>query len=249
MKEYLLPHFNDRKTKIDMLVLHTTAHEGAEAAECLDRLGLSAHYLLTCSGELIRLVADDHRAWHAGMGFWRGTAADLNSHSVGIEICSPSLGQTALAEAQFEALVPLCQRLIRDYDIAAVNVVGHSDIAPLRKADPGPAFPWQRLSEEGIGVWYKPEDADKMTVGTPEEWLKIIGYDTRTSEAVCASAYAFCRHFAPAYVAADSDIRHLVEHVLPADFAFMEEDGFQRILRATAYAYQRLSQSNAPCKI
>ncbi len=249
MKEYLLPHYDERRSGIDMLVLHATAHTGIEAAQCLDKLKLSAHYLLTLDGELIKLVDEEHRAWHAGVGYWSGIDNDLNSHSVGIELCSPSLGQEPFAEAQIETLIPLCRKIIRKYGIAPQNVVGHSDIAPLRKPDPGAAFPWERLAGEGIGLWYQLRNAAKMPENDISRLLGIIGYDIRSEDAVKASAYAFCRHFAPLYVTTDKDVHHLVENVLPMRFDFMREDTFLQILKAAAYSYQNFSPSSTPCKI
>lgn len=249
MKEYLLPHYDERKTPVDMLVLHATAHQGIEVVQCLDSLKLSAHYVLTVEGELLKLVDEQHRAWHAGAGFWRGTDADLNSHSIGIEICSPSLGQEPFAEAQIEKLIPFCQKLIRKYKIVPQNIVGHSDIAPQRKPDPGMAFPWKRLAKEGIGLWYQPKNAAKMPETDIARLLGIIGYDVRGEDAVKASAYAFCRHFAPQYVTADKDVYHLVENILPAQFDFMREEKFLQVLKAVAYSYQNLSQSSSPCKM
>lgn len=238
MKEYLLPHYDERRSGIDMLVLHAVAHEGIEAAQCLDNLKVSAHYLLTSEGETFKLADEECRAWHAGVGYWCGVDNDLNSHSIGIEICSPSLGQEPFAEAQIENLIPLCRKIIRKYNIVPQNVVGHSDIAPQRKPDPGAAFPWKRLAEEGIGLWYQTENALKMPDDNAAELLGLIGYDTRTPEAVRASAYAFCRRFAPQYVVLDADVHHLTEHVLPDDFGFMKEEKFMTTLRAVAYSYQ-----------
>lgn len=249
MKELLLPHYDERKASVDMLVLHATAHRGEDAVQCLDSLKLSAHYVLTSEGELLKLVDEQKRAWHAGVGFWRGVDTDLNSHSIGIEICSPSLGQEPFSEAQIEKLIPFCQKLIRKYRIAPQNVVGHSDIAPQRKPDPGLAFPWKRFAREGIGLWYQLRNAAKMPENDISRLLGIIGYDVRSEDAVKASAYAFCRHFAPQYVAVDKNVGHLVENVLPLYFDFMREDRFLQILKAAAYSYQNFNQSSSPCKI
>lgn len=236
MKEMLLPHFNERKTPVEMLVLHSTAHQGEDAVHCLDECRLSCHYVVTTDGEILKVVDEDKRAWHAGVSYWRGIDDDLNSRSIGIELCSRSLGQEAFADVQIEALIPLCRSIIERHQISARNVVGHSDIAPLRKPDPGMAFPWQRLSEEGIGLWY-----DKVRV-LPENdvafLLQTIGYDTRSDELIKASAYAFCRRFAPQFVQKDMNICHLVENVLPDNFDFINEAGFLNILKAVAFAYR-----------
>lgn len=151
------PNFGDRTLPITMLVMHYTEMKPVETA--LDRLtdpeaGVSAHYLITEEGEVIQLVSEAKRAWHAGASYWRGIK-DVNSASIGIELDHPGHdpangGYRGFTDAQFEALVPLVARIVKDYDIARANVVGHSDVAPLRKTDPGELFPWERLSEYGL---------------------------------------------------------------------------------------------------
>ena len=151
------PNCNDRQLPITMLVIHYTEMKPVETA--LERLtteegGVSAHYLITEEGEVIQLVSEAKRAWHAGVSYWKGTK-DVNSASIGIELDHPGHdpangGYRGFAEAQFEALIPLVARIIKDYDIARSNVVGHSDVAPMRKIDPGELFPWERLSEYGL---------------------------------------------------------------------------------------------------
>jgi N-acetylmuramoyl-L-alanine amidase len=97
---------------------------------------------------VIRLVPEDRRAWHAGASYWRGVP-DVNSASIGIELDHPGhgLGYRPFAEAQIDALIPLLARIVKQYDIPRANVVGHSDVAPMRKVDPGELFPWERLAE------------------------------------------------------------------------------------------------------
>jgi len=109
---------------------------------------VSAHYLISEAGEVIQLVDEDKRAWHAGVSYWRGHP-DVNSASIGIELDHPGHagGYREFSEAQFEALVPLVARIVKNYDIPRANVVGHSDVAPARKIDPGELFPWERLAE------------------------------------------------------------------------------------------------------
>lgn len=235
MKKYLLPHFNERKAPVKMLVLHATAHFGIDAIESLDKQKLSAHYLVSLDGEIFRLVEEKNRAWHAGVSCWRGED-DLNSKSIGIEVCSLSLGQEAFSFQQIKSLTALCRRIVKRYNIEAQNVVGHSDIAPLRKPDPGLAFPWKILAEKGIGRWFDPTLRETST--NVENLLKQIGYDVRTSEAVRASAYAFCRHFLPEYVQKESDVLKLVDNFLPDNYDFMFEQRFIETLQAVAYAYR-----------
>lgn len=242
MQEILLPHFNERRTPVDMLVLHATAHGSCEeAAACLDKLELSCHYILGLDGSLCRCVAEDKRAWHAGVAFWQGNDTDLNSRSVGIEICSPSLGQTPFCEVQIEKLIPFCRKLIRKYNLKPQNIVAHSDIAPERKPDPGKCFPWKRLAKEGIGLWYQPRNAEKMPENDVVRLLASIGYDTRDREKIIASAYAFRRRFLPEEVSADTDVHHLVENVYPqGDTTLLQGEKFLKTLKAVAYSYQNL---------
>lgn len=182
--ERLSPNFNDRKTPISMLVVHYTEMESAEVS--IDRLcdpeaGVSAHYLISEEGEVTRLVPEDKRAWHAGASFWRGEK-DVNSASIGIELQHPGhgLGYREFAEAQIQALVPLMARIVKQYDIPRANVVGHSDVAPARKIDPGELFPWDRIADYGLCL-AKPA---KLDLGDPFDSdgafylaLERFGYD------------------------------------------------------------------------
>jgi N-acetylmuramoyl-L-alanine amidase len=145
------PNHDDRTLPISMVVLHYT--EMKPVGEAIARLTdpeakVSAHYLITEEGGVIRLVPEDKRAWHAGASFWRGIP-DVNSASIGIELDHPGhgLGYRGFAEAQIDALIPLLARIVKHYDIPRANVVGHSDVAPMRKVDPGELFPWDRLAE------------------------------------------------------------------------------------------------------
>ena len=150
------PNFNDRDLSVSMVVLHYTEMETAQVA--IDRLcnpdaGVSAHYLISEAGEVTRLVAEDKRAWHAGVSFWRGHK-DVNSASIGIELDHPGhrYGYREFADAQIEALVPLLHRIVKTHDVPRANIVGHSDVAPARKTDPGELFPWDRLAEYDLAL-------------------------------------------------------------------------------------------------
>ncbi|MBW8841164.1 MAG: N-acetylmuramoyl-L-alanine amidase [Sphingomonadales bacterium] len=144
------PNFNERQLPVSMIVLHYTGMESAEAA--LTRLTdptaeVSAHYLIDEDGTIHRLVAEDKRAWHAGQSHWRGIT-DVNSASIGIELVNPGheFGYRDFAPAQIEALIPLLAEIKDRYEITRGNIVGHSDIAPTRKQDPGELFPWAQLA-------------------------------------------------------------------------------------------------------
>jgi N-acetylmuramoyl-L-alanine amidase len=150
-EERLSPNHDERTLPISMVVLHYTEMKPVGAA--IERLTdpeakVSAHYLITEEGGVIRLVPEDKRAWHAGASFWRGIP-DVNSASIGIELDHPGhgLGYRGFADAQIDALIPLLARIVKHYDIPRANVVGHSDVAPMRKVDPGELFPWDRLAE------------------------------------------------------------------------------------------------------
>lgn len=240
MQEILLPHYNERQAPIDMLVLHSTAHNTCEEVyAALDRLELSAHYVLGTDGTLCRCVPEDKRAWHAGASSWRGVTSDINSHSIGIEICSPSLGQEPFTEAQMEKLIPFCQKLIHKYKLDNRNIVAHSDIAPIRKPDPGKAFPWKRLAKEGVGLWYQPRNAEKMPENNVAKLLSIIGYNTTDEENTIAAAYAFRRRFLPEEVLTDTDVHHLVDNVYPCgNKDILCGEKFLKTLKAVAYSYQ-----------
>jgi len=153
-RELPSPNFNERKLPISMVVLHYTEMKPVQTAldrMCDPKAEVSAHYCITEEGEVIRLVDEDKRAWHAGLSYWRGHK-DVNSASIGIELDHPGhdLGYRNFADAQIEALVPLLHRIMKEYDIPRANVVAHSDIAPARKMDPGELFPWERLAEYGL---------------------------------------------------------------------------------------------------
>lgn len=153
-REVLSPNHNERTLPISMVVLHYTEMKPVEAAlerMCDPAASVSAHYCITEEGEVIRLVPEHARAWHAGASYWRGIP-DVNSASIGIELDHPGHapengGYRGFAEAQIDALIPLLARIVKDYDIPRANVVGHSDVAPMRKIDPGELFPWERLAD------------------------------------------------------------------------------------------------------
>ena len=144
-----------------MLVLHYTGMEdaGGALARLCDRAShVSAHYLIDEDGGVHRLVDESNRAWHAGLGFWRGER-DINGRSIGIELANPGheFGYREFPELQMQALIDLSRDILGRHTIPARNVVGHSDIAPDRKLDPGEFMDWPRLAEARIGLW--PQEA------------------------------------------------------------------------------------------
>jgi len=142
---------------IDMLVLHYTGMPTAEGA--LERLcdpaaKVSAHYTVDRDGTVYAHVAEERRAWHAGASFWAGRA-QLNDVSIGIELVNPGheFGYIPFTDDQIAALTDLARQILSRHAIPAARVLGHSDVAPARKTDPGELFPWRRLAAAGIGLW------------------------------------------------------------------------------------------------
>lgn len=214
------PNFDRRKLPITMVVLHYT--EMKPVQEALARLcdpasKVSAHYLVTEQGEVIQLVAEENRAWHAGASYWRGHR-DVNSASVGIELDHPGHagGYRGFTDKQFEALVPLLAAIVRDYDIPRANVVGHSDVAPGRKIDPGERFPWDRLAEYRLCL---PRPV-KLELGDPFDndgafylALERFGYDITDGH---KAVEAFQRRWRPGRIDGriDGEIRAILFQLL-----------------------------------
>lgn len=233
MRTHMLPYFNERPAKISALVLHCSAHDTKDMIAVLEKEELSAHYVVGLNGDVTQLVPEEKRAWHAGISSWR-EFDNLNHNSIGIEISTMSMGQEPYSERQIQSLIELCQGIIARHHIPVRNVVGHSDIAPTRKPDPGAAFPWQKLAENGIGLWYDLNDAEKVKESNPEILLQKIGYNT---ENPAAAMYAFCRHFIPQEVAINPDIHDLLQHPYSEDFSLPEK--YLPILQACCAGYNR----------
>lgn len=177
------PNHDERRAVV--IVLHYTEQDSVE--ESLHTLRtrnsggpVSSHYLVGDDGGIYQLVADAHRAWHAGGGRW-GTITDLNSASIGIEIDND--GREPFTEPQVQALLRLLGDLSTRLRIPPSQVIGHSDLAPSRKIDPGPLFPWRRLAEAGFGIW-PADDAPPAPPGFDAmRALEQVGYDTSHGDA------------------------------------------------------------------
>lgn len=205
------PNFDSREGHaVDMLVLHYTGMPTAEEAKkrlCDPAAKVSAHYLVDEDGSAYRLVAEDRRAWHAGLSCWRGNT-NINQRSIGIEIINPGheFGYRPFPAAQMKAVAWLCRDILSRHDIPARNVVGHSDIAPTRKQDPGELFDWQTMAKLGIGLFpgCHPDRGASRAEGSlrsldfaRDDTLKALaeyGYDTAD---LPAAITAFQRHFRP----------------------------------------------------
>ncbi|MDE2596367.1 MAG: N-acetylmuramoyl-L-alanine amidase [Sphingomonadales bacterium] len=191
-----------------MVVLHYTGMESADAAlarMCDPAAEVSAHYMIDEDGTVTRLVEERHRAWHAGRSFWRGVT-DVNSASIGIELVNPGheFGYRPFPDAQMEALLPLLADIMHRHDIPRANVVGHSDIAPARKQDPGELFDWDMLADYHLAL-PTPRPRMKLIYDDPGAFLLALeryGYDITDGRAAIA---AFQRRWRPRRIDGEFD--------------------------------------------
>lgn len=231
------PNFDSRRGPPDMLVLHYTGMRTAE--EAVSRLRdpeakVSAHYVVDEDGSILRLVAEERRAWHAGKGAWQGET-DCNAASIGVEIVNPGheFGYRDFPEAQIAAVISLVSDIRTRWTIPDARIIAHSDLAPERKQDPGELFPWKRLASLGHGLWFEPAHERIAALGGPlgtgDEGLGVIvlraglhrlGYGLQPGgdydEATRLTVEAFQRHWRPAQVdgIADGETRATLMGVL-----------------------------------
>ncbi len=169
----LSPNHGDRRgQRPELVVIHYTGMADAAAARarlCDAAAEVSAHWLILEDGLTESLVPEDRRAWHAGAGSWQGRD-DVNSRSIGIELANP--GDRPFPEPQMAALESLLQGIMARWAIPPAGVIGHSDLAPGRKIDPGPRFDWRRLARQGLAVWPDAPGGDRPL----SESLRRIGY-------------------------------------------------------------------------
>ena len=168
--------------QIRHVIVHYTGMPSCDQALrrlCDKNSGVSAHYLIDEDGSTFRMVPEALRAWHAGVGFWNGVR-DLNSTSIGIELVNPGHehGYQSFPCAQLEAFTELVREIMERHSIKPDHVLGHSDIAPGRKIDPGELFPWRDLATQGIGVWPKKARPLKVmpSITATLNHLATIGY-------------------------------------------------------------------------
>jgi len=216
------PNFNDRthETPVDMLIIHYTGMKTCEEAKarlCDSDAKVSAHYLIEQDGTVHRLVDEDKRAWHAGISWWRG-AVDINKRSIGIELVNPGheFGYQTFPKEQMTALIQLAKAILMRHNIPARNIVGHSDIAPLRKQDPGELFDWHKLAAAGVGLWVDASRPVKLDDDQARIMFSAFGYSVTD---LTATTVAFQRHFRPSCIDGVMDpqtgglLKSLIEHL------------------------------------
>jgi N-acetylmuramoyl-L-alanine amidase len=197
------PNFDARPAAmpVDILLLHYTGMQTAAAAIerlCDPEAKVSAHYTVDEDGTVYAHVPEESRAWHAGVSYWAG-ARDINARSIGIEIVNPGheFGYRAFPDRQIEAVIALALGIFARHPIPPERVLGHSDVAPARKTDPGELFPWGALSLEGIGLW---PQTRKPKLPVPfADGLRAFGYGLRPDVDVTpeTAIVAFQRHWRP----------------------------------------------------
>ncbi|MEJ0060057.1 MAG: N-acetylmuramoyl-L-alanine amidase [Terricaulis sp.] len=237
-------NFDVRTRPIDLVVLHYTGMQDADAA--LRRLTdpepkagnypgpwqsdtvdpdaplprVSAHYVLDEAGVAHRVVAEEHRAWHAGASSWEGEG-DVNSRAIGIEIVNGGhdFGLPDFPEVQIEGVIALLREILQRWKLDPSRVVAHSDIAPARKLDPGEKFPWKRLADAGVSIWPEPTQhfEEDDAIGALQASLAAFGYGVQSNgvldEATKAAIVAFQRRFRPSLIdgVADAETASLIK--------------------------------------
>ncbi len=200
------PNFDARPsgTPLDILLLHYTGMEtGAAAVQrlCDPAARVSSHYTVDEDGTIFTHVPEEYRAFHAGVSYWAG-ARDINGRSIGIEVVNPGheFGYRSFPGAQVEAVLRLTRDILGRRSIPPERVLGHSDVAPARKIDPGELFPWGALALEGVGLW---PQTRKLRLTIPfENGLQMFGYGLKPDMDVPTETVisAFQRHFRPAKI-------------------------------------------------
>ncbi len=196
------PNHDARPGAVDMLILHYTGMPTGDAAlerMCDPDAKVSAHYMIDEDGTVYHLVPEERRAWHAGVSFWAGEK-NINGRSIGIELVNPGheWGYRRFPAAQIEALIELGHGILARHSIPPRRVLGHSDVAPDRKIDPGELFPWEMLAQNGIGLWPAPG----MLKADFASALATFGYGIPPLVDISLECVitAFQRHFRPARV-------------------------------------------------
>jgi len=197
------PNFDDRpaNTPVDILLMHYTGMEtgAAAVARLTDPAArVSSHYTVDEDGTIYAHVPENMRAWHAGLSYWAG-ARDINARSIGIEIVNPGheFGYRSFPDAQIEAVIALSLDILSRHAVPPERVIGHSDVAPARKTDPGELFPWRKLALAGVGLW--PENCQGRLDIPFTDGLRAFGYGLAPDMEVRDETVieAFQRHWRP----------------------------------------------------
>jgi N-acetylmuramoyl-L-alanine amidase len=208
------PNFDQRKRSsksIKLLVIHYTGMQSERESImrlCNPKYKVSSHFVINQNGKIYRLVQDDQTAWHAGKSCW-GKYKNLNKNSIGIELVNKGheFDYTNFKKKQLSSLIKICKILIKKYKIKKRNIVGHSDISPLRKTDPGEKFPWKELADKKIGIWHNCKTKDlikfrqvRISNKFKSEFinnLKKIGYcfNNKKKTNFSKTVEAFQRHY------------------------------------------------------
>ncbi len=228
---------NTKVTKPTYIIIHYTTdcfHKKSYRALSNFFRPVSSHYLIAADGTIYQLVDESKRAWHAGKSYWKGSR-QLNTYSIGIEIVNPGYSKSnkpvctmnqdiwnqqsatqvkgspfywyPYAPEQIAAVQELCKDIVQRYDISPENILGHSDIAPGRKVDPGPLFDWQQLAKQNIGIWHNVQSSDHTTLPDIKEiqiMLQQLGYHVKPSKKLDKKTKkaikAFQMHFRPSNI-------------------------------------------------
>ncbi|EPS8491845.1 N-acetylmuramoyl-L-alanine amidase [Yersinia enterocolitica] len=235
--------------RVRFLVLHYTATDDAESLRLLTQGDVSAHYLVKTHPEslngkpvVLQLVPESQRAWHAGVSYWQGRNS-LNDTSIGIEIVNRGFTERMLRrewypynESQIELIERLTKDIVERYNIEPANVVAHSDIAPLRKSDPGPLFPWKRLATQGIGAW--PDDA------TVTKYIAERNKHDMASVSIIQQALARYGYQIPQNGELDDETRQVIKafqmHFRAQDFSGIPDVETEAIALALVEKYRHL---------
>lgn len=236
-----LPDYRERTEAIKYIIIHCSKSKPKQQIETLERLGLSAHFIIGRDGKLYETLEIDKVAFHAGISSWRNSEQpSLNGSSIGIELESPDMGQSkrSYTPRQITKLCLLLRYLTIKYKIRRENILGHSDIAPTRKPDPGAYFPWQKLHKEGLGI---PRQRNYLHPSEDEAFLlNYIGYDISN---LPAARYAFCRRWLKEEIIIEQDIQYLVDNPFPKDFTPKDYAKYLNTLRYTALGYAKERQT------
>ena len=230
ISNFYSPNFSGEKrlnNSIKIIIIHYTGMQSER--ESLDRLTdpkskVSSHYAINQKGKIFRLVNDNQIAWHAGKSCWR-KYKNLNKNSIGIELVNKGhqFGYTNFKKRQLSSLIKICKSLIKKYKIKKRNIVGHSDIAPLRKIDPGEKFPWKQLANNKIGIWHNCKSSllrqyRNIKILEKKDKIKFIknlnniGYcfSTKKKSFLVKIIKAFQRHYRPELINGRADKECLI---------------------------------------